>query len=1324
MQIKYVDFYKHFVTKLPQGLSSPKKILANSFTLPVDSIVHFISDSEQVYGPDNANLFLRNLQPPIPIYHELLLNHIVSTPQPITINTTNLIRYYHKTNLTFKQVASLDRFIATDKRTAIANYSFLPLLNKYPSTTLQSYHAWLNIRATIWDRVKKIGNSKNQFLLFKIPTYLPSKTDLFKYAESFTSTGLTIFKDSDTLNILELWRILAADIVSLVNEVNDNVLKNVNICFIESGQIVTFNLGELVATSLDNNHNSMMHFYTFLDNMLALRSNVDTATLIKDADKLEEQSANEPIVNITPNSINDLNVEKIKKSISEYGQNGLLSSAEQNALNKLSQKYKVITNPWGGAETLDSMIPNEEDLKLGNTQIAPDRDTIHDKSLLYSSTQEWDKKYIKNNFQKNIIQNILSLQAAGIIVKDVNVKRENTAVTVVDTVTVQVQPVNGPVSTISFKLPVINELGIFMAGGIKYRMDKQVGELPIVKIKPNRVGLTSYYGSKLFVIRNENSSSNIAKYLLKHIYLENSNPDGNIDRLIYGANILIQNKLPRVYTGIAEQVESFTVKDKGFVFFFGYKKLDKFFNPEELELISKSGFTPAGRGKNILLGMDQNGDIYSISDKEVLPLGFIAQLINPDLSTGPLEYSELTIYSKRIPLILAFTYIYGLEPALNKLGIKFEIVPANARYSVSHDVFKLKFNDIAYILKIDTLESKLLVGGFNTVRKKITSHKASDLNKPTIYSSLLSGLGVNNTILKELKLIWDMFIDPITLGLLVKFKEPTTFEGLLIKANELLVNDYVPKATEVRYKGYERIPGMVYKELVTSVRAYRAQGSIGNNPVGMNPEAVWLDILSDETKVLIEESNPIHNIKEGESVTHVGDGGRSSITMVKSTRGFKQSDLGIVSESTPDSSKVGIRYYLTPNANILSVDGVTRAYDETTDGPSSVVSTTALLSASVTKDDGKRVNFISIQHSHGVAGKGYQLMPYRTGYEEIIGYRTSELFCSNSKKDGKVVSIDTKYLKVEYADGSTETFKLGVSHGTATGVTIPHTLVSGLKVGDKFKTGDTLVYNSGFFKPSEMDSKLVSYMSGILARVALIDTSDTIEDGVNINKAMADKLETPSCRLHAVVLDKDMRVYNLLKIGTVVEPDSILCTTENALGDTEMSKNSDALAALTQLAGLNPKAKVYGVISNIEVLYYCDVEDCHPTIQDVIKTYDNVRTKHVKELGTGEAKTGRINETIRVANKKILEGQVVIKIFMDYYTSMNSGDKLVVGNQLKCTVTRVLTTPSTSEDGQVVDADFGRKSITARVVQSCDIMGCMNTCLLEMSYQMGKKYFE
>ena len=289
-------------------------------------------------------------------------------------------------------------------------------------------------------------------------------------------------------------------------------------------------------------------------------------------------------------------------------------------------------------------------------------------------------------------------------------------------------------------------------------------------------------------------------------------------------------------------------------------------------------------------------------------------------------------------------------------------------------------------------------------------------------------------------------------------------------------------------------------------------------------------------------------------------------------------------------------------------------------------------------------------------------MPYRTGYEEIIGSRVDDLFVVTADDDGIVTDVKKDSLTVLYKGDIKKVFELGVTHGTVTGTTIPHNRITDLVVGHRFVKGDALVFNSGFFKRSEINKNNVIMKSGVPTRVMLIENSDTAEDGSVISRHLAGQLETPVTTLHGVIVNFDSIIHNLIKVGTVVEPDTILCTLENYINDNISAKDAEAIAALNKISKNSPRAKVYGTVTEIQVLYFGDFEKMHFSLQQIATEYDSERARKNRRFDLDNAKTGKIDESIRVAGKKLLANQMVIKVYIDSILPSTLGDLKVYLN--------------------------------------------------------------
>ena len=670
---------------------------------------------------------------------------------------------------------------------------------------------------------------------------------------------------------------------------------------------------------------------------------------VKDETSLIDESDSSTLLIDKAAPVKDMGLSHIDQKIKERGELGMLSAAEQKALRNMSERFMSMPSPISDKSLVEDLVIDPSTLKVKGEAIREPGVNTLDESYLHSRTLEFQKRYSSEVYEKDILNVCMAPQAGGIIVKSIKRKEINNAVTNKITYSMQVQPIGAKPTTLTFTIPKIDEDGTFTTGGVQYYMVMQKGDAPILKIKPHTVALSSYYG-KAFVVRNQNAATNYERWILKHLTARGM--DGNdetVTNLSRGISRFEGDKLPRVYTAIAGTIHSFDTGNYNFIF--DYKNLEKHFPEKVLSKMTSNKLVPCGFSGSNALGMDKDGMIHKLSGDKVVLLGSLPSIIDPGMGEGPMEYAELGIFSKRIPVILVLGYLYGLDKILKAYKIKYRVVGVNERIVVDSDHYRVKFKDESYVIDISKPEHKLLIAGFNSVRKKLTRYRSNDFNKRAIYLSLLSGSGITQSHLRELVLMNDMFIDHITLGELERMEEPTTFEGLLVRANELLIDDYTPPFEEYRIKGYERIAGMAYKQMVNSIRSFRSRGNNPNAELTMNPQAVWLDVLSDQTKSMVEDINPIHSLKERETVTFSGAGGRSEISMTKLSRGFKENDLGVFSEASPDSSKVAIRTYMAPDSNVTDLRGNVIVKKPKDIKAVNTLSTSALVSVGATHDD-------------------------------------------------------------------------------------------------------------------------------------------------------------------------------------------------------------------------------------------------------------------------------------------------------------------------------------------------------------------------------------
>lgn len=460
--LKAEAFNKKYVTRpISRIVSSPKEILPDNLVLPEHAVIHFKADSDNTLGISSNHDLIRVAHGRVYNYNVPELKAVMGHVTKVNISMAPLIKKYYQSHLAMKPIKDIERVAYTTIAPIVMNYSMLPQLYKYQSNTLIVYQEWYNIHQTMWKHIKHIGVNKEHFLIYKLPDVLPSKNELIKYTHDFKPTALIEFQDENALNILELWRILSDEYLTTHFEVSKELVNSITLVFIESGHLVLLKLKDLVEWSYDDKNQAQLGFYKFLDHLISFRNSLKSETIIKEAEVL-------------PN-IDEISNDKIFELIKEKGAIGLLSAPEQAALIKLANKHKTIVDPITG-NTLDKMNVTNEELILKKEPIASDKATIHDKSMLFSSIQQLQRQYTDGILHKDIVNAVMMLHPAGVIVKDIKVKRKLTVSTKADLYSFQLQPINGPSSTISFTIPVIESDGTFMANGVRYRMDMQKGD--------------------------------------------------------------------------------------------------------------------------------------------------------------------------------------------------------------------------------------------------------------------------------------------------------------------------------------------------------------------------------------------------------------------------------------------------------------------------------------------------------------------------------------------------------------------------------------------------------------------------------------------------------------------------------------------------------------------------------------------------------------------------------------------------------------------------------------------------------------------------------
>lgn len=658
-------------------------------------------------------------------------------------------------------------------------------------------------------------------------------------------------------------------------------------------------------------------------------------------------------------------VEGVMSVCDRYADSGMMSAAEYKRYQTLANSYTQIMAPNGEGTLADYIKIPREDIEINESPSIPDIPSVIDKSMLKSSLLAFDEQYITKVMPKNVAQMVMNLQYGGIAVTGFEVERQDNIMGSFDSYTVRINPVDGAPSTLRFKLPAVSRDGYFVANGVKYRLRKQRGDLPIRKIGPAKVALTSYY-AKTFVTRSSKKVNDYGEWITNIITVKGLDLEDTSVTNLSPANAFNNDfPAPRLFSAMAMKFRNFQLTPRnapngmvGVSYFIDLDTRNRQaqYGEEALKTYEKDGFIILGKteGEDYLI-IDKNDALYNGRGGQLTDLGTIEELLDIDSSRAPVEFAELKVLGREIPIGILLGYEMGLDNLMKGLGVEPERrVPAGQRVSLEPHEYALVFADETIVLSRDDREAAMVLAGFNAFHKAIRQYNSYEFDRRGVYLNVLETTGASGKYLREVDMMNNLFIDPITKELLQQMKEPTSFRGLLFRACEMLLVDQHPDELDsafMRTKGYERMAGAVYTEIIRAVRGHAGMPGKSKKPIDLHPFAVWNAISQDSSKIQSVETNPIQDLKEQEMMTYSGTGGRSSRSMTKHTRVYHPNDMGVVSESTVDSSDVAINTYTSADPQFTSVYGLARRYEVGKTGATALLSTSALLSPSADQDD-------------------------------------------------------------------------------------------------------------------------------------------------------------------------------------------------------------------------------------------------------------------------------------------------------------------------------------------------------------------------------------
>lgn len=1029
---------------------NPRVIDASTFVFPLNTMLHWLNISDAIAPLTREYGYLVNMD-------RVFVKTIFSYNDDACLGAfrhtnqrseTNIINDLIASEKTFKFIKpNVHDLPIPNKTLLVINYGALNARYIYNSNVLNRYYKWYNPYQKMTTQLMQANyrTDRNRYVTINIPSKLPSRVQLDKFANKIISGYLDDIPTYEYFNLIDLWRFLSPDIKehSLLTNIPVEEYKNTTLMLIMDTKVALLNLNVLYSIVKEYGAVTKLQqlpaasakklFYLFICRIVEAASesydtllnkeddptsdvsiNINNITGVDDLaisvkntsvvldDELNKHPETEFLlaaskrntdgnsdvdvvdefddVEITTNEISEIadtannkkytskqeiysepmdTRGKIANEIVALNTYGVMSKNEMVRLHTILEEQPNKPSPYpGDNRTVGQLLDTNTDsyaITPESVNINAD-DVIKDKRIYRDWVTAFNKKYLQQQYKKDITRTIYALQSAGVVIEDYSVYENASILGATEEHVIKVKTLNGSPSVMKLTLPKIDEEANFKLSGNTYRVRMQRADLPLRKISNTEVGLTSYYGK--YFISKATAKKNDIGYWIRNIIISLYEEQGVIKDLVIYSNNNFDCNVPNIYSYIARYIKSFRYNEA--VFDFEYVKRVKLFNnlsPEEIVEIEANGtIVGSSNGNPIIIDSDEKLWVYN--NNSFTEMEDFYTIFNIDKNDMPSEFISIRIYNKSLPVVLLLSYYLGLENLMIALGTKYTLVERNYK---NKDTSKMLFifKDKALLIDKDHSDGELILAGLMAL-KDVTSITDYELfTERSGYDVIFTKLELPLLYRNEIRLLETLYVDPITETVLKEMDEPTNFKGLLLRSAEILVNDNYLNPNNINgmcIKGYERIAGMTYKRLVQALKEHENRTHFSKSKMLINTRSVIQAIGEDSTTVLIDDLNPIAVLKQTEDVTYLGEFGRSKDSMSKDTRSLHESEIGIMSEASKDSGDVGISAYLSAAPKIKNIRGFIDTFDFKKDGISSVLSTSAMLAGFAQTDDPKRLN--------------------------------------------------------------------------------------------------------------------------------------------------------------------------------------------------------------------------------------------------------------------------------------------------------------------------------------------------------------------------------
>lgn len=1071
----------------------------------------------------------------------------------------------------------------------------------------------------------------------------------------------------------------------------------------------------------------------------------------------------------------------LKKSLDDMMQNKLTGHPKIDHSLLREQQDKV---SFKDVSLKDSIL-NYKEKCIDNEDVTKGilEDKVVNKEILYNNMRNFDESYMKKKYNKDMASVLKSFNNnpdIGLFVKKVNLEDSSTDLDKKQTLKVEFKDDTGTTHNFKVDIPEVKEGRFIYVNGNKKLIMKQITFLPIVKLGPDKVQVTTNY-NKVFIERFGRKRSEKLDYLKKLFTTVNLNAHKNSNAktdIKLGNSLKINSKYITSieYNDISEYLLELNIAD--YHLLFNQDEIKLKLDPKDINYLEKFAVKAnINKKKYFIIGYDKNYNtiVSDLDSKEVyLFKNNSYELLSKSLSTflltlieenfdknaidkvvsskiktsAKLTYSRIEINNKIIPLAVLIAYEIGLLNLLERYNIKYEFSEKNKSININDDIAKMKFKDGYLYYDTSKMRNTILLSGLNVMDTEEINF--ADMNTVDPYLDLYESLYHSRNAAKGFHNTMTLLMDPITKEVLQELKLPDNTIDLFLYANTLLEDlSYHEESdcSQMRIRCAEQIPAMLYKVLADSFKAYKDSRSARVPQKISVPEDFLIKKLNELKSFDAYSSlNPTLEMERLGNASMKGVTGRNSDdSYTKSVRKFNDNMTGLIAISSPIGSKIGAVRQLTYNPKISSVYGFVDV-DKKLNGSTDVYDPTELVNVfNGLYSDPPRICMQTSQQKHVVSIADPDPFLVGSGVEKTIPYIISDEFTFKAKKDGIIESINSKdkVAIIKYNDGTKDCIDLdGTLVNNSNGGFLNYQTYELLfHVGEKFKKGEIIAKNPLFFSgDGRSEDSDISYNLGKLAKVAITSADFTYEDSSIITEELSDKMKTKITMKKDKILKGDSTVSFIAKEGQRIKTGDPLLIFENAFDDESMNSilnkiGNDFSEEIKDLSKNVFKCKYTGRVVKINIYYNAEVEEYSESIQKILKQYiakGKSKRKIIQSIkGNGFDSINcpiieKQNDT-KIKGVEIGEKGILFEFYIEYEDSLGIGDKITYNTALKTIISNIIPKDeepySELHPDEKIDAVLSPLSIVSRMTVDVFMDGFINKALIELKREC-KEIFE